>query len=108
MEKIQMLKDVQFGETISPNEILVMDKLNEISEFLNRIYEAIVLRDSDLIKSLELFEEFEKLENNGVNIFELSLRELGKKCGGKHPQTIKNQLYKYMRYKLSEKKIEIV
>ena len=80
------------------------EKLNEMVDYINRLYQLQSIKESRDLKNIEMMKKFEQLEKDGYNVTELSLRELGSLMGDIHPQTVKNYLIRYMREELSKLK----
>jgi len=87
------IKRISFVEGYTPTTVEqtlneVVDMVNVLSRHILKGMKRTPFSDEKLLKLAEL-------ENDGVDIDSMTLRELAEKLGIKHPQTAKNILKKY-------------
>jgi len=103
-EELRKIQDTDFGEIITPNEIMLMDKFNQMVDIINEFNVLIGLENAVVVRRVDIFRKFQTLEEDGIDIYAISLRKLGDMVDIDHPQTVKDELFSYMKYKLSKKR----
>jgi hypothetical protein len=103
ISKLNKVGEVDKGQQVSfltteLNEII--EKINETVQVVNYLarIEKIEYKYSETY--LLNRKKYEDLMASGVDVDQLTLRELGCKLGIRHPQTVKNFLIKYKKSKL--------
>lgn len=98
-EERKQIKSISFIEGYNPT--LLESTVNELVDAVNLLLSDRILKYKYSKRDDELFCKISSLNGEGVDVFNLPLRKVGKLLGLKHPQTVKNILLKYRLLKCS-------